>query len=230
MRRTIVIGVVGLAAALAACGEPAPSTEGGGAAAPVGLPLLGCETVSVLTAPWRAGPLGLDAAMRATIADRCQQDMGGGGKAPMRPVLMDVRGGGVAIVRLSGPGGAIGCDAIHILPDGSATGAGGGWSTDQVEPLPAIGLNDLDNLELGQVMGGNLSVEGWSVRGRAGPAVASVKVEAPGVPVVTATLQDGWFGAWWPVDIPNDGSGAPPLGVVVRAYDLFGNLLSEAKP
>ena len=128
----------------------------------------------------------------------------------------------------------LGADGLYWV-QGSAKvkGAGGGWRTDQPEQLPALGMHELAHLERGQVGGGSLTVEGHSIIGRAGPGVAVVRVEVPGVPVMTATLQNGWFAAWWPFEIPDRqfGDPRPPEPVViVRAYDLLGNLLSEARP
>ena len=94
-------------------------------------------------------------------------------------------------------------------------------------------MHELAHLERGQVGGGSLTVEGHSIIGRAGPGVAVVRVEVPGVPVMTATLQNGWFAAWWPAEIADGQFGEPrppEPDVIVRAYDLLGNLLAEAQP
>lgn len=226
-RRAMPMLVLAMAS-VAACGDAASSS---GSAAPVAIVIPGAASLPELTGPWRPDPLGLDPAMYAKIGEHCRRDMQG--RPGLTPLFIDVRGEEVAIARLSGPGGGVGCDAIRITPDGSMEGAGGGWSTNQPERLPDVAMHALANLQRGEVRGGSLTVQGYSVQGQAGSGVAVVRVEVPGVPVMTATLQNGWFAAWWPFEIPDRqfGDPRPPEPVViVRAYDLLGNLLSEARP
>jgi hypothetical protein len=75
--------------------------------------------------------------MAGRIADACSRDMEGPPGVPAQ--VIDVRGAGVAMARLSGPTTAIGCNALEITDDGHLTGAGGGWRAGQAEVLPAIG-------------------------------------------------------------------------------------------
>ena len=134
--------------------------------------------------------------MADRIADHCARDMEGPPGVP--PQIIDVRGAGVAMVRLSGPTSTVGCDALHITANGSVEGAGGGWRSGEAERLPAIGATEIAVIEGSMVGGGHLEVEGWSVLGRVGNGIVAVTIEPAGHPVVVATVRDGWFAAWWP--------------------------------
>ena len=145
--------------------------------------------------------------------------------------LVDVRGGGVAVVRMVGQGAGR-CDALEITPAGQINGAGGGDTAGGVEQLAPIGATELAEAQIGSIGGGSLTVQGWSVIGRAGPGIASVEIEPAGAPAVLATLENGWFAGWWPANVPPDRLGDPALApdVVVRGYDAAGTLLAEVRP
>ncbi len=218
--RWSVAAIVMIGLTAGACGAEAPPS---GAAPAVAVPAVGA--IAELTGPWRAKPLGLDPMMRRRIEQACGRDM----EIPGTPaVFVDVRGAGVAIVRLSGPR-AGGCDALHIQQDGSVIGAGGGWNQGQPEQLAAIPADRLEVTQQSTVNGGDLKVEGWSILGRAGAGIASVVVEPIGQPPVTASLENGWFGAWWPAAAGVGQGGADPPPVVVRGLDLLGTELAEVR-
>jgi hypothetical protein len=227
MDRTIAaIALVMAALVVAACdvgsGSSAESDGGEGA----GVPVLEPAILADLVGPWRREPVGLLEVTARRIGEACSRDMGGPPGVPLQ--LIDVRGAGVAIVRLSGPTAAIGCDALQITPTGDILGAGGGWSTDQAEVLPAIGPTELADIQRSTITGGDLRVAGWSVVGRTGAGIAAVTVAEAGGPVVVATLQNGWFAAWWPAPAAAvaDGGGIQPA-VLLRGFDSFGNQLVE---
>ena len=206
-----------------ACGEaetaPAPQRP----AAP-GAP----ATLAQLLGPWQATPLVLDLMARTRVEQACSRDI----EMPpgSRAVLVDARGAGVVSVVMRGQT-AGGCYALEIMANGQITGAGGGWRADRLPGLPVLGESELADIEQQTVSGGNLKVVGWSVVGRAGPAITSVLVAPQGHPVVTATLENGWFGAWWPArpgdPSPDDGRFLP---IVVGGYDAFGVLQDEVRP
>jgi hypothetical protein len=78
------------------------------------------------------------------------------------------------------------------------------------------------------VDGGSLTVEGWSVVGRVGAGIASVTVEPVGHLVVVATVQNGWFAAWWPArpgESVGDGRETPPIRI--RAFGALGDQVAE---
>lgn len=211
--RTAVVVVV------AACGSDPPTGSDDGP-----LPVVQVATINDLVGPWRAQPLHADPAMADRIADTCSHDMEGPLNVPAQ--VIDVRGGGVAIVRLAGPTTTIGCDALRITAAGQIEGAGGGFRGDQAEQLPTIGNVELDQIERSTVEGGSLTITGYSVKGRAGPGIASVTIEPEGGQVVTATLTNGWFAGWWPGRIPNDRETMHPA-VRIRGFDVTGGLVAE---
>jgi hypothetical protein len=186
-------------------------------------------TIAQLIGPWQPQPFVLDPAMRNRVEQTCRRDMerGPGSVA----ALVDVRGRGVAVVRMVGQGAGT-CDALEITADGQITGAGGGWTAGGVEQLAPVEATELAEAQVGSVGGGNLKVQGWSVIGRAGPGIASVEIEPVGVPAILATLENGWFAGWWPANVPPDRLGNPDLApdVVVRGYDAAGTLLDEVRP
>ncbi len=186
-------------------------------------------TLAELAGPWRATPMRLDPALRARAEAVCRRDME---RLPASvTAVMDARGEGVVTVRMTGVSAGT-CDALQIANNGQVMGAGGGSRMEGVEELPALGAAAFGQVETGQVGGGALTVTGWSVFGRVGVAITSVVVEPQIHPVVQASIEDGWFSAWWPVVIP-----APQLGrrldrpkFVVRGYDALGVQIAEWRP
>jgi hypothetical protein len=186
-------------------------------------------SIAQLIGPWQPQPFVLDPALRSRVEQTCRRDMERGPNSVA--ALVDVRGGGVAVVRMIGADAGA-CEALEITAAGQINGAGGGWRADGVEQLAPIGATELANAQVGSVGGGSLKVQGWSVIGRAGPDIASVEVEPVGVPPILATLENGWFAGWWPANVPPDRRGDPAFApdVVVRGYDAAGALLTEIRP
>lgn len=185
-------------------------------------------TLADLTGPWQRFPSLLDPVMRERVADACRREIE---LAPGSiPAVIDARGAGVVTVRMTGAR-AGSCDALEITPAGDVTGAGGGWGQSDPERLPMRADGTLDHIQRGQIGGGGLKVEGWSVYGRAGLAVASVEVSLPGGQTVIATLEEGWFSAWWPAIVPNEQIGIDPFPpVVIRGFAADGTMLDSATP
>ncbi len=178
-------------------------------------------TLAELLGPWRATPMRLDPAIRARAEAVCRRDME---RLPASvTAVMDARGEGVVTVRMSGMSAGT-CDALQIANNGQVMGAGGGSRMDGVEALPALGAAAFGEVETGSVGGGGLTVTGWSVFGRAGLAIVSVVVEPQNHPAVQATLENGWFSAWWPEAFPARQLGRGPAQptFVVRGYDALG--------
>jgi hypothetical protein len=191
-----------------------------------GLVVPAMATIQDMTGPWRPTPLLLDPAMRDRIATTCRRDME---RKPTSAVaVIDARGLGVAVVRMTGDSAGA-CDALQLTDSGQVAGAGGGWRQDDPEVLGGLREAEIQDVQVGQVGGGDLRTEGWSVIGRAGGAIAQVVVETPGQPQILASLENGWFAAWWAAVIPDDpGRAMPPeVPYVVRGYDAAGTLVAE---
>jgi hypothetical protein len=190
-------------------------------------------TIAQLTGPWQAEPFVLDPGVWARAETGCRKDMliGPGGRA----VIVDARGAGVLMVRISGASVG-GCHALQILADGTINGAGSGFSGSGPERLDTPRDLGIIQQEVADVGGGDLKTTGWSVTGLAGRGVAAVVVAPGGAhPLVRATLANGWYAAWWPT-LPGEGDpfgreGRPadPPHVVIRAYDVTGNQVDEVQ-
>ena len=179
-------------------------------------------SVAELTGAWHPEPFLLDPILRGRIAQACARDMEMGPGAIA--LLIDVRGAGVASVRMNKGQ----CDALVIEDDGTITGAGAGSS----------GIGDggaLADVELGRpeqhfIVGSGLKVEGWSALGQAGPGIRLIVVQPVDHVPVVATLENGWYGAWWPArpgEPPRDGTRFPPAAI--RAYNALGELVNETR-
>jgi hypothetical protein len=210
--------LAGLCLVATACGQtPTPS------AAPAALAIPRTATIAELLGPWHAEPLTLDLAMWSTVTEACR-----GKQVEQVPTLIDVRGESVAVVWLDDA--AVSCSTIQIRPDGTADNVGGGSGGGpgagfEHEVLPPLAPDELAVFGLAGVGAGSLEelpVEGLSIYGRTGPGIASVRVTPAGGPEITATMGDGWFGAWWPFK-----GGDLPL-VVIRGYDASGRYMAEA--
>jgi hypothetical protein len=185
-------------------------------------------TMAELLGPWRQTPLVLDAAIRARVERVCRTDME---RLPGSvAAVTDARGEGVVTVRMTGVSAGT-CDALQITRDGQVTGAGGGQTQGgvDVEKLAPIGQFELSGLERTTVGGGSLTTEGLSLFGRAGGGIASVVVQPGDHAAVLATVENGWFAAWWPKQGIMDQMGRPELWppFVVRGYDAAGILVDE---
>jgi hypothetical protein len=223
MQRRWIAAVVGAAFLAVGCGDDAPG--------PAFVPARPA-TIAELTGPWRATPLLLDPVMWARVEQTCRRDieMPPGGAV----AVIDARGAGVATVRMTGDH-AGSCDSLQITADGRVAGAGSGWRADGPERFAVLGAAALAGLETGSIGGGTLDVTGWSVYGRAGPAITTVIVEPANHPAVAATLMNGWFSAWWPrlpgQPAPDPGGGAqaqPPF--VVQGFDADGTPVAVLRP
>ena len=214
MRRLGLAGVLASAVLAAACGGDAPMFA----------PAL--ATLDDMRGPWRPVPLVLDQPMRNRVADTCRQDMQ---RKPTSLVgVIDARGSSVAVVRMVGDSAGA-CNALEITADAGVTGAGGGWSAER-EQLALLPGDAILDVEVSQVGGGELKAEGVSVMGRAGQGIASVVVETPGQPPILASLENGWFAAWWPIALPMgawDGPDLPEVPYIVRGFDAAGTQIAE---
>jgi hypothetical protein len=181
-------------------------------------------TPAELTGPWRTTPLILDPALRARVAEACRRGIELPAEAV--PAVIDARGGRVVTVRMTGATEGS-CDALEIGESADVVETGGGWNG-PAQRLLAVPDTELSHLVRAILARRNLPVEGWSVNGQAGAAIALVQVVVGDGLVVTATLENGWFSAWWPASIPDQFEFAVFPQVVIRAFDRTGALLDTA--
>ena len=181
-------------------------------------------SIAQLTGPWLQEPVVLDLPLRNRIELACRRLIG---PLPGSIVaVMDARGAGVVIVRMTGrtPGT---CPALEITGEGTVNSTGGGWRNDDgPDRLKALGDAELADIVRGAVDRGRPQVEGFSVIGRAGAGISSVVVEPPGQQSVQTTLDGGWFAGWWPTAISNGEIREP---TVIRGLDAEGTPIAEAE-
>jgi hypothetical protein len=142
-------------------------------------------TPAELTGPWRTTPLILDPALRARVAEACRRGIELPAEAV--PAVIDARGGRVVTVRMTGATEGS-CDALEIGESADVVETGGGWNG-PAQRLPAAPDTELSHLVRAIIARRNLPVEGWSVNGQAGAAIALVQVVVGDGLVVTATLR-----------------------------------------
>jgi hypothetical protein len=212
VKRRVFATLVATLLAVVACGGEGEVIE----------PPVRFATPAELTGPWRATPLILDPALRARVADVCRREI----ELPPGtvPAVVDARGERVVTVRMTGANEGS-CDALELAAPDGAVGAGGGWQRN-AQRLPAAPDTEITQLTAGRVGGGGLTVEGRSVHGQAGAAISVVQVAVADGLVVTATLENGWFSAWWPAIIHDEVALFPPIDI--RGFDSTGALLDSA--
>jgi hypothetical protein len=223
MRSLCLAALVTIAAIAAACGEEA--TEVPEQPRPA--------SIAELTGPWRPQPFTLDPVLRERIAEACRRPPMRRGPGSVLAVI-DARGGGLVTVRMTGVDAGE-CSGIAISPDGELIPAGGGSVFDQVEVAPKLRDFQLGPLEVSGGAGGDfLPVDGLvNVFGTAGPGIATVVIEPVGRPSLVASLENGWFAAWWPITLDEapDGARLPPgaFDFVVQAYDENNDVVEETR-
>ncbi|SDC09195.1 hypothetical protein SAMN05660690_0501 [Geodermatophilus telluris] len=135
--------------------------------------------------------------------------------AEQRPAVVDVRGpwgltvlvgGGTVGDCLSGPDGVVGTARQELRSSLSSA--------------PAAGVRTA-GLGTTRTSGGG-DRDGSTAYGRSAPDVAAVELVLPGREVVTATVADGWWAAWWPGATDDD------RAVRVRVTDGAGLVTTSA--
>ena len=200
----------------------------GGEDIPVALQA-GPASVLQLTGPWQQRPFVLDPALRGSIEQACRSDMerGPGSVA----AIVDVRGKAVAVVRMTGQGAGT-CDSLEITPGGQVNGAGSGEMAGGLEQLLPIEATEIADARIGTVGGGSLTVQGWSVIGRAGSDIASVEIAPVGGPRFLLRSRTAGSPGGGPQTCrrPTLEIQTTAPDVVVRGYDAAGTMLAEVRP
>lgn len=177
-------------------------------------------TLAELIGPWHREPLRPPAAVIAAADRTCRLE-------PLLPrdvvlVAIDARGGSRLPTIFASDDAMAYCGFLTIADNGTLSGSLSGSETGFPEPVLAPGRL----LGWGGAGEGRVSDEdAWcSFTGRAGPGVARVVIEAPVAGLITATLQNGWYLAWWPVSC-----GPPGRVVISTAYDAGGRVTDQVR-
>ncbi|SDS05183.1 hypothetical protein SAMN04489860_0682 [Paraoerskovia marina] len=156
----------------------------------VGVAVLG-PSGTVAYATWEATPSAATASALATAETQCAPAAAEGGTER----VLEQRGSYVLAV-YADDGRIAQCLTGSDVPTA-------GTSTTGALPAPA-GPDDVEVYDAGAQAWGAGDGEVVSVVGAVGDAVTEVSVENEAGLVVEATVQDGWFTAWWPGTSPAD--------------------------
>ncbi len=177
--------------------------------------------VDPLAGPWRTTPVGIDPALRLEVERACRASM-----LPFPPltqlVLVDARGQGRLQAIFAGPTGQQAtCMDMEIDADGRVQAMGGG-STGEGDGKP-VEIGPFELRSQGSMSSGAPgAVTSSLTSGMAGPGIASIVLEAPGQPQITASLANGWYAVWFP--------GAWPRATKVIGLDAFGTEVAQVFP
>jgi hypothetical protein len=175
-------------------------------------------TLAELIGPWHREPLRPPAAVIAAADRTCRLER----PFPRDVVLVaiDARGGSRLPTIFASDDAMAYCGFLTIADNGTLSGSLSASETG-FERVPGPGRL------LARGGGGEGRVrdkDAWcSATGQAGPGVARVGIAAPVAGLITATLQNGWYLAWWPVSCRL----SHPL--VIAAYDVEGRVIDQIR-
>ena len=174
-----------------------------------------------LSGPWQAQPFAVDPAMIAAAERMCRDPTG-----MLVPVgtplgLVDARGGNRLLLVFAGPGKSAECLVTRDRAGGLMV-EGGGSSIGDMQP--ALGPNEMV-LQGASTQSGTDGPNGpippiSYATGRVGPGIQVVEIVLPAGVSMRASLDRGFFAAWWP------GEGD---SISARGYDAGGRLVSSAQ-
>ena len=169
-----------------------------------------------LAEPWQPRPFAVDPTLIAA-AERICRDPGRGNPNVLPLVVVDTRGANRLILLFGGRAETAECFVTRDRAGQLMVDGGGGSSSVPPPPAPQpveVRFNGA---------GSNHGPEGpWSYGiGEAGPAVASVELTPLSGVLVQASLNRGWFVAWWP-GLNDDAM------IGVRGYDAAGRLVGTS--
>ena len=212
----LIGAVIAVGLLVAACGGETPSD----AAAP-DLRVRGPATLADLVGPWQRQPFSIDPNVRAAADRACRAD--GDFPSSVELVAVDARGDGRLISVYAGPRGSAECAYGKVDPTGTVTGGLSRGLLLEQPPEPG---------KFAPSGGGGWSDEDGAavqyVTGRVGAGTARVVLDVEGIGPVAASLDNGWYIAWWPVGMgPSDGQGPPRMlskAFSIMAYDASGQV------
>jgi hypothetical protein len=207
-----IVVAVGLLAA--ACGGETPSD----AAAP-DLRAGGPASLADLVGPWQRVPFSLDSAIVAAADRACRSDIAFPGNVQL--VAIDARGEGRLITAYAGAGASAECAYTRIDPTGVVTGSLS--STGQGLAMPP-GPGQLSPNGSGAWSGDEDGAVQYVI-GRVGAGAERVVVDIEGLGPVEASLNNGWYIAWWAVgEDPANGQRLGRLRTKPFAITAYGPL------
>jgi hypothetical protein len=176
-----------------------------------------------LAEPWQARPFAVDSSIVSAAEQLCR-----GMEFRMVPagsplVLVDARGANRLTLLFVAPSGTGQCFVTRD-PAGRLT-MDGGEGEGGSEPWPALGPTEITfngaGSQEGTIDPNDASVSTSHLVGRAGAAIAVIEVIPPSGVSVQASLNRGWFAAWW-LGLDHDHV------VTVRGYDAAGRRVGSS--
>jgi hypothetical protein len=189
-------------------------------------------------AAWTAKPQAEDPGVTTQLVGHClsmRDDIVEAERSATPKVIVDQRGNSAVVNIQDGP--YVGACSFMGLdrsdPQGLRfVGSNAGWFDEDDAPLRPIGdaILTVETLSSSAVDGDALT----EISGQVGPGVHRVVVTLDDGSEVEASLDDGWYLAWWPEEmkwsLPWDRKYDMRSPTLVRAYDATGTLLKEHVP
>ena len=173
-----------------------------------------------LAEPWQPIPFAVEDSLVISAERICRegQDLAPAGS---QLFVVDARGGNRLTLLFVGARDNGQCfvrrDAGGRLTMDGGEGEGGS------DPWPPLGLTEITFNGVGTTGGDGPGTSSSHLIGRAGAGIAVAEVVLPSGQTLQASLNRGWFAAWWP-------GGDPNLVVSVRGYDAAGGLHAGSTP
>jgi hypothetical protein len=194
---------------------------GAAALALVAIVLAGCGEAEIIPAPihdlsepWQAQPFAIDPTLVTAVERLCRNQQEFPAKLPL--VLLDARGDNRLLLVFANAGDESDC-FVKREPGGRLTfESGGGSSSDPPPPAP----QPQEIRFSGAGSQGGPRPMSYGV-GEAGAAVSIVEMVPPSGLAIRASLNRGWFAAWW-YGLDHDAV------IRVRAYDAAGRLVASS--
>ncbi|MGI5239393.1 hypothetical protein [Dactylosporangium sp. CA-139066] len=197
LQRRLLIGVTAAVAA-------------GGAAA-VAVPALLPGAADKAVASWTAVPSARTGEQVLPQARACAGNDVGGSSSTVQPsdvLLAEQRGVATLLIMRKSSGTTVECLSV-----GDDTLASMGLADNRPRPAPPAGVATLETMSS---LGDGDSM--WSnIVGRVGPGVTGVEVRLDNGRIVQASVQAGWWAAWWPG--PEGGEAEDHFTVTVHTAD-----------
>ena len=166
--------------------------------------------------PWQPGPFErLDRSLADAAEAQCRANTPQASGLPV--VLHDQRGDGVDTVVFAGPDARASCQVAGD-PTGKVT-----WLTGSATRGPVIDQPKADGITVDAMASTSDSQNGTvsDISGRAGPAIAKVRIQLDDGREIIATTANGWFYAWWPGE---------SVAIALAGDDILGRMIASATP
>ena len=201
MRGWLLMVTLAASAIVVGCGSSAGSAAPSSAAA---------------VAPWQPDPVAsLDQHLATAAENECRARAPQASGLPV--VLHDQRGDGVDTVVLAGPDARASCQVAGD-ESGKVHWLAGSTTPTIDDQMP--GANDITIEDMSSSSGSDTGTVS-DISGRAGAAIATLKILLDDGRQIVATTDNGWFYAWWPGE---------STAISLSGHDVTGRQIASATP